>query len=168
MVETMVLTKPNKDTFNRLARHQFHFESSRYIKLEKHKLDQIADRKNRISLDKLVYSFLEVKLERLWKKGARANSDFVTNCYGESWDSFHEKIMSPSPKPMSPCPKASESHNIKGAQTLTESWNEVIIFNSKAVYGVLKLKYSLSILKHHKRLKEKCSFNNNLFNTSCS
>ena len=30
------------------------------------------------------------------------------------------KIMSPSPKPMSPSPKASESYNIKGAQTLTE------------------------------------------------
>ena len=31
---------------------------------------------------------------------------------------------------------------------------------------VLKLKYSLSILKHNERLKEKCSFNNNLFNSS--
>ena len=30
------------------------------------------------------------------------------------------------------------------------------------VYGVLKLKYSLFSLKHNKRLKEKCSFNNNL------
>ena len=57
----MVLTKPNKDTFNA-------FESCRYIKLEKHKLDQIAERKIRISLDKLVYSFLEVKLQRLWRK----------------------------------------------------------------------------------------------------
>ena len=41
------------------------FESCHYIKLEKHKLDQIAERKIRISLDKLVYSFLEVKLECL-------------------------------------------------------------------------------------------------------
>ena len=69
----MVLTKPNKDTFNRLACQQpgstvaltVAFESCRYIKLEKHKLDHIAERKIRISLDKLVYSFLEVKLQRL-------------------------------------------------------------------------------------------------------
>ena len=40
----------------------------RYIKFEKHKLDQIAERKIRISPDKLVYSFLEVKLQRLWRK----------------------------------------------------------------------------------------------------
>ena len=39
-------------------------------------------------------------------------------CYGESLDSFHTKVKSPSPKPMSPNPKASESYN-KGAQTLT-------------------------------------------------
>ena len=76
------------------------------------------------------------------------NSDFVTNCYGESWDSFYKKIMSPSPKPMSPSPKASESY------TLTEPWNEVNFFNSKAVYGILKLKYSFSILKHNKRQKK--------------
>ena len=55
----MVLTKPNKD------KQSCAFESCRYIKLEKHKLDQIAERKIRISLDKLVYSFLEVKLQRL-------------------------------------------------------------------------------------------------------
>ena len=64
----MVLTKPNKDTFNRLACQQpgstVAFESCRYIKLEKHKLDHIAERKIRISLDKLVSSFLEVKLQR--------------------------------------------------------------------------------------------------------
>ena len=41
------------------------FESCHYIKLEKHKLDQIAERKIRISLDKLVYSFLEAKLQHL-------------------------------------------------------------------------------------------------------
>ena len=40
------------------------FESCCFIKLEKHKLDQIAERKIRIYLDKLVYSFLEVKLQR--------------------------------------------------------------------------------------------------------
>ena len=60
MVETMVLTKPNKDCVSTVA-----FESCHYIKFEKHKLDQIAERKIRISLDKLVYSFLEVKLQHL-------------------------------------------------------------------------------------------------------
>ena len=51
----MVLTQPNKDTFNRLACQQLHLNH----------VDQIAERKIRISLDKLVYSFLEVKLQRL-------------------------------------------------------------------------------------------------------
>ena len=41
------------------------FESCRYIKLEKHKLDQIAERKIRISLGRLLYSFLDVKLQHL-------------------------------------------------------------------------------------------------------
>ena len=67
--ETIVLTKPNKDTFNRLACQQpgstVAFDSCCYIKLEKHKLNYIAEGKMRISLDKLVYSFLEVKLQRL-------------------------------------------------------------------------------------------------------
>ena len=68
-IETMVLTQPNKDTFNRLACQQLHLNHAviKYIKLEKHKLDQIAERNIRISLDKL-YSFLEVKLLRLWRK----------------------------------------------------------------------------------------------------
>ena len=44
------------------------FQSCRYIKLEKHKLIQIAERKIRISLDKLVYSFLDVKLQRFLRK----------------------------------------------------------------------------------------------------
>ena len=61
----MVLTSPNKeDTFNRLCLSTVAFESCRYNKLEKHKLNQIAEIKIRISLDKLVYSFLEVKLQR--------------------------------------------------------------------------------------------------------
>ena len=30
------------------------------------------------------------------------HSDFVTNSYGESWDSSCEQIMSPSPEAMSP------------------------------------------------------------------
>ena len=34
------------------------------------------------------------------------------------------------------------------------------------MYGALKLKYSLSLLKQNKRLKEKCYFNNNLFKSS--
>ena len=42
---------------------------------------------------------------------------------------------------MSLSPKASESYNIKGVQTLTEPWTEVNSY-SKAVYGVLKVKYS--------------------------
>ena len=62
-IETMVLTKPNKDKQTCVS--TIAFESYRYIKLEKHKLDQVAERKIRISLDKLVYSFLEVKLQRL-------------------------------------------------------------------------------------------------------
>ena len=48
-------------------------------------------------------------------------------CYGESLDSFHTKIKSPSPKPMSPSPKASESYN-KGGQTLTVSLDLKSIF----------------------------------------
>ena len=67
----MVLTKPNKDKQTCVS--TIAFESCRYIKLENHKLDQIAERKIRISLDKLVYSFLEVKLQRLWRKGTKAN-----------------------------------------------------------------------------------------------
>ena len=59
----MVLTKPNK--YKQTCVSTIAFESCRYIKLEKHKLDQVAERKIRISLDKLVYSFLEVKLQRL-------------------------------------------------------------------------------------------------------
>ena len=60
----MVLTKPNKDKQTCVS--TIAFESCRLnIKLEKHKLDQVAERKIRISLDKLVYSFLEVKLQRL-------------------------------------------------------------------------------------------------------
>ena len=62
-IETMVLTKPNKDKQTYVS--TIAFESYRYIKLEKHKLDQVAERKIRISLDKLVYSFLEVKLQHL-------------------------------------------------------------------------------------------------------
>ena len=50
------------------------FESCRYIKLEKHKFDQIAERKIRISLDKLVYSFLEVNSYSVSEeKGTRSN-----------------------------------------------------------------------------------------------
>ena len=60
--KTMVLTKPNKDKQTCVS--TIAFKSCRY-KLEKHKLDEIAERKIRISLDKLVYSFLEVKLQRL-------------------------------------------------------------------------------------------------------
>ena len=58
-IETMVLTKPNKDKQPCVS--TITFESCRYIKLEKHKLDQVAERKIRISLDKLVYSFLELQ-----------------------------------------------------------------------------------------------------------
>jgi len=36
-------------------------------------------------------------------------SDFVTNGYGESYDSSCEQIMSPSPEPMSPSSKNNES-----------------------------------------------------------
>ena len=32
-------------------------------------------------------------------------SDFVTNSYGESWDSSREQIVSPSPEPSSPSSK---------------------------------------------------------------
>ena len=67
----MVLTKPNKDKETYVS--TVAFESCCYIKLEKHKLDQIAERKIRISLDRLVYSFLEVKLQHLRRKGTRAN-----------------------------------------------------------------------------------------------
>ena len=49
----------------------------KYIKLEKHKLDQVAERKIRISLDKLVYSFLEVKLQRLWRKRYEGKYELV-------------------------------------------------------------------------------------------
>ena len=59
----MVLTKPNKDKQTCVS--TIAFESCRYIKLEKQKLDQVAERKIRISINKLVYSFLEVKLQRL-------------------------------------------------------------------------------------------------------
>ena len=62
----MVLTKPNKDIETYAS--TVAFESCCYIKLEKHKLDQIAERKIRISLDRL-----EVKLQRLRRKGTRAN-----------------------------------------------------------------------------------------------
>ena len=65
-IETMVLTKPNKDKETYAS--TVAFESCCYIKLEKHKLDQIAERKIRISLDRL-----EVKLQRLRRKGTRAN-----------------------------------------------------------------------------------------------
>ena len=61
----MVLTKPSKDIFNRLAREQLHLYHVVTSSLKKQKLDQIAERKIRISLDKLVYSFLEVKLQHL-------------------------------------------------------------------------------------------------------
>ena len=80
----MVLTKPNKDKEKYMnyfiyTSHKDRetyastvaFESCRYIKLEKHKLDHIVERKIRISLYKLVYSFLEVKLQRLRRKGIR-------------------------------------------------------------------------------------------------
>ena len=59
----MVLTKPNKDKQTCVS--TIAFESCRYIKLEKHKLDQIAERKIRISVHKLLDSFLKVKLQRL-------------------------------------------------------------------------------------------------------
>ena len=62
----MVLTKPIKDKETYAS--TVAFESCCYIKLEKHKLDQIAERKIRISLDRL-----EVKLQRLRIKGTRAN-----------------------------------------------------------------------------------------------
>ena len=65
----MVLTKPNKD--KETLASTVAFESCRYIKLEKHKLDQIAERKIRISLDKLVYSFLEVKLHDIFEEKVR-------------------------------------------------------------------------------------------------
>ena len=59
----MVLTEPNKDTFNRLARQQLHLNHVVTSSLKR--LYQIAERKIRISLDKLVYSFLKVKLQHL-------------------------------------------------------------------------------------------------------
>ena len=71
----MVLTKPNKDKQTCVS--TIAFESCRYIKLEKHKLDQVAERKIRISLDKLVYSFLEVKLQRLWRKRYEGKYELV-------------------------------------------------------------------------------------------
>ena len=57
----MVWTKLDNDTFNRLALQQCRMTNGRinlymyvymYIKLEKHKLNQIAERNIRISLDK--------------------------------------------------------------------------------------------------------------------
>ena len=69
----------DRNTFNRLACQQpgstVAFESCRYIKLEKHKLDHIGERKIRISLDKLLYSFLEVKLQRLLRKRYEDKND---------------------------------------------------------------------------------------------
>ena len=63
MWKTMVLTKSNKDTSNRLARQQLHLNHVVTSSLKNIlKLDQIAERKIRISLDKLVCSFLKVKL----------------------------------------------------------------------------------------------------------
>ena len=58
-----MLTKPNNDTFNRLARQQLHLNHVQndqwknkpiHLKLEKHKLDQIAERNIRILLDKRI------------------------------------------------------------------------------------------------------------------
>ena len=36
-------------------------------------------------------------------------NDFVTNSYGESWDSYCEQIMSPTPEPLSPNSKNNKS-----------------------------------------------------------
>ena len=49
-----------------------------------------------------MYGFIYYKLQ--------LHSDFVTNSYGESWDSSCEQIMSPSPEPWSP---SSESQTDK-------------------------------------------------------
>ena len=35
-----------------------------------------------------------------------SDHDFVTNSYGESWDSSCEQIMSPTPEPLSPSSKS--------------------------------------------------------------
>ena len=41
----------------------------------------------------------------LYRKNVSTPTDFVTNSYGESWDSSCEQIMSPNPEPMSPSSK---------------------------------------------------------------
>ena len=40
-----------------------------------------------------------------------SGSDFVTNSYGESWDSFCEQIMCPTPEPLSPSSKNSTGNS---------------------------------------------------------
>ena len=57
-------------------------KSCRYIKLEKYKLDHIAERK--ILLDKLVYNFLEVKLQRLWRKRYEGKYDISSVLWNSS------------------------------------------------------------------------------------
>ena len=50
----------------------------------------------------LFHSILNRNLQKFWLNGTHLRppglpecSDFVTNCYGESWDSFHEKSWVP-------------------------------------------------------------------------
>ena len=50
-----------------------------------------------------MYGFIYYKL----------HSDFVTNSYGESWDSSCEQIMSPTPEPWSPSSENNKVLNIK-------------------------------------------------------
>ena len=52
-----------------------------------------------------MYGFIYYKLQ--------LHSDFVTNSYGESWDSSCEQIMSPSPEPWSPSSENNKVLNIK-------------------------------------------------------
>ena len=52
-----------------------------------------------------------------YKQGLSSDfrGDFVTNSFGESWDSFLWKIMSPCPEPVSPKNKESKGSEIENA-----------------------------------------------------
>ena len=81
-----------------------------------------------------------------------ACSNFVTNSYGESFDSSCEKIMSPCPEQVSPQLKSKQG--VLKRKWLVPLCNQTVNLETDAktlYYSLLKLKYSPSINLKHKK-----------------
>ena len=91
------------------------------------------------------------------------DSDFVTNSYSESWDSFCEKSLVPVQCQWVPI-KKKKTLKLKMLGPLCNQTVNLKTDSKTLCYSILKLKYSPSILKHNKGWKKYTSLNNSHYN----